>query len=101
MNMNIKSMIVSLTSVVWVLVVLTLLTEIFPSVHEYLTKLTGHHWTSKSVIAIILFVLLSFIFKGSSQESSSVLKSAKILVLSVVIGGLIIFSYFAFNYISG
>lgn len=100
MKINIKSMMVSLIIVVWVLVALTLLTEIFPSVHEFLTKLTGHHWTSKSAIAIVLFILLSMFLKGS-EDSRSILKNTIILVSSIVVGGLIIFSYFALTYISG
>lgn len=92
-------MISSAIATVWVIVGITLYSEMSDSFHTFLTNLTWHHWVSKSIIAIVLFALLSMIFKGS-EDSESVLKSSKFLVVSVVLGGLIIFGYFVFHYMS-
>ena len=100
MKINIKAMAVSATVVVWLIVVMTILTEISASFKAFLTQLAGHHWTAKSLIAVGIFILLSLILKNSSEDSGAILKSVTILLGSVVLAGLIIFSYFSWGFLT-
>lgn len=93
-------MAVSATVVVWLIVVMTILTEISASFKEFLTQLAGHHWTAKSLISVFVFILLSLILRNSSEDSGAILKSITILLGSVVLAGLIIFSYFTWGFLT-
>lgn len=93
-------MVVSATVVVWLIVVMTILTEISASFKEFLTQLAGHHWTAKSLISVFVFMLLSLILKNSLEDSGAILKSVTTLFVSVVLGGLIIFSYFIWGFLA-
>jgi len=100
MKINIKAMAVSATVVVWLVVAMTILTEISASFKALLTQLAGHHWTAKSLISVFVFILFSLILKNSSEDSGSILKSVIMLLGSVVLGGLIIIFYFTWGFLA-
>lgn len=100
MKINIKAMAISATVVVWLIVVMTILGETFASFEAFLAQLAGHHWTAKSLIAAVVFILATLILKNSSEDSGAILKSVIILLASVVLGGLIIFLYFAWGFLA-
>ena len=51
---------------------------------EFLNNLTGHHWVSKSIIAIVLFPILSIVFYliFSSEKLRRILKTNDVLLWS-------------------
>lgn len=93
-----KALTFSTIGVVWLVVFMALLTEISAPFKALLTQFAGHHWTAKSIIAVIAFLLFYSIFRNMN-ESNDVFKDVLYVVGSVVLGGLIIFSYYLFNFL--
>ncbi|MFZ2303557.1 MAG: hypothetical protein WAV98_02070 [Minisyncoccia bacterium] len=79
---------------------MTILTEVSAPFKASLVQFAGHHWTAKSIITVILFTLFSLILSRSSEDSKGILNSAIVLVISVAIAGLVIFSYFTWAFLT-
>ena len=100
MRSNSTALIRATIGVIWLVVGMALLTELSAPFKAFLTQFVGHHWTAKSIIAAVAFVVLYFIFK-KENESERVLRDVWYVVGSVVLGGLIIFSFFLWQFLKG
>jgi hypothetical protein len=85
--------------VIWLVVGMTILTEISAPFKNLLVELAGHHWAAKSLIAALAFALLYLIFR-KTQESDNILRGVWYVIGSVVLGGLIIFSFYLWHFLS-
>lgn len=83
---------------VWLIVSLTILTEIFASLKSFLVSFTGHHWPSKGIITLVAF-LLTYLILSRKEESGNILKGVWIVAGSIVFGGLLIFSFFLYEFL--
>lgn len=52
----------SAISTIVVIGTLTIANERYMSFNRFLTEVTGHHWVTKSILAMVLFPLLSLVF---------------------------------------
>ncbi len=86
------------SGVVWLVVALTLSAELSAPFKAFLAGLTGHHWTSKSVIAAAAFIVLYVLFKRM-RESENILGSVVFAVVSILLGGVVIFSFYLSHFI--
>jgi len=72
--------------------------ELCPNpVMAWLKRLTGQHWVSHSLIAVILFAILGWIFSranGGQGKSMNVNLLIALLTGGVVLGGLIIAGFY-------
>lgn len=100
MKINTTALSISTTIVIWLIVAMTIIAELSESFKLFIARIGGHHWVGKSITAIIIFVVLYLIFI-KAKESDNVLKSALWVVGSMVLGGLIIFSFFLWHFING
>jgi len=102
MKMNSKALVIATVGVIWLIVFMTLLTEISASFKALLVQFAGHHWIGKSLIAVIVFAGTYFLCQRMKEsESEDVLRGAYLVVGSVVLGGLIIFSFFLWSFLVG
>ncbi len=85
--------------VIWLVVVMTILTEISAPFKNFLVQLAGHHWAAKSLIATVAFVLLYLIFR-KARESDNVLGGVWYVIGSVVLGGVIIFAFYLWHFLN-
>lgn len=83
---------------IWLIVLLTILTEISAPLKSFLVSLTGHHWPSKGIITLATFLLTYFIL-SRKEESGSVLRGAWTVVWSIVFGGLMILFFFLYEFL--
>jgi len=83
---------------VWLTVLLTIASEISAPLKSGLVILTGHHWTSKGVVLVLAFFLTYFLLR-KKEDASDIARSVRLIIASVVIGGLMIFGFFLYDFI--
>lgn len=80
-----------------VLVVVIVAAELFSPFKNFLAGLTGHHWTAKGVLGVILFILLTFLFnlKGSDDDLN---KNITKTISTAVTGIVVLFLFYIIHY---
>lgn len=96
---NIRAVFLSATATVWVIAGLAMATEVWPRFKTALTFLAGQHWTAKSIISLIVFFILYFLFR-SKERPRNTLYYAIALALSVILGGAAILGFYTWHFIS-
>lgn len=99
MNIHIKGLSFATTAVIWFIVVITILMELFEEpIKPFLASVTGHHWVTKGLFSAILFAavygLCAFLVTDSKDDARPVY----VVVGSAVLGGLTIFSFFVWHF---
>ena len=98
MKINSKALTISTTVVIWLIVAMTIVGELSEPFKLSLAKIGGYHWVGKSIVATIVFVIIYLIFI-KAKESENVFKGTLWIVSSMVLGGLIIFSFFVQHFL--
>jgi len=100
MNINKLKLIVSssyatIISIAFV-VVITIWAEFSIPLKDWLKNFSGHHWTSKSIFSVLLYIIATAIFYFSlPNPSENRPKKALIFVLlSVILGAIILTLFF-------
>lgn len=83
-----------------VVVVMTLGAELSPGFKSWLAGFTGHHWVTKSWIAVILFVLGFGVFSLLKKDVSDVQARRAVVLLNVVsvLGFLTILLFYCYEF---
>lgn len=97
---NSKALVRATVGVVWLVVVMTIAAELSAPFKALLAETFTHHWIGKGVISAVAFVVFYAIF-SRARESDSVSRDAWKVVWSVVLGGLAIFLFYLWHFISG
>lgn len=97
---NIKSMSISTIAVIIAITIITLYGELSSTFKDFLKNITGHHWTSKSIISIIIFFGLYF-FLVKSDDDLDVFKEACIVSIITILASLIIFGFYLWHFLFG
>ncbi len=97
--MNIRALSRATIGTTILTVVLTIWTEFSKKFKDLLTSVTGHHWVTKSVFAVILFILLTAAFSKSTEETS-IKKEIQYVLWAVILGSLIIFLFYIWHFFS-
>ena len=87
------------TVTIWLIAGLTIASELSEPFKTLLASFTGHHWTAKSLIAVVAFFILYGIFR-KSKESKNLVADTLLLCLSVVLAGLVIFGFFSWHFLN-
>lgn len=74
----------------WFIILSTIVGEIYKPFKESLAGLTGHHWTSKSLISIILFVVIIVLLPKEKINVSSAADS----ISKSIVSGVVLLSLF-------
>jgi len=81
-----------------VIVFLTLFSEMSEGFKNLLKAMTGHHWTSKGIIALILFFALYFAFRKMKTKENDIWKYTKHVFWLTIVFSLIILLFFVFEF---
>ena len=100
MRLNTTALARATSGVTWLVVILTLWADLSVPFKAFLAGLAGHHWGAKSLIATTAFVLFYFLFR-KARESESPLGNVVFAVASVILGSLIIFSFYLWHFLFG
>lgn len=82
----------------WSVAILTVAAERAPAVKNFLAGLSGHHWTSKSIIALGLFVMLALVFAGR-EDPEDITGPVKNVMASALVAALVIFVFYSLHYL--
>lgn len=91
--MKLKALTQATIGTVMFITVLTIASELSVKLHDFLGSLTGHHWVTKGVSAVI-FCLLSYLLLSRFQKDMETKNSILSLLITTVACGLIIFGFF-------
>ncbi len=97
--MNIRALSRATIGTTILTVVLTIWTELSQKFKDLLTSVTGHHWVTKSIFAVILFIFLTAVFSKSTEEIS-IKKEIQSVLWAVILGSLIIFLFYVWHFFS-
>lgn len=81
------------------MVVLTIWADLNEPFKKTLTMLTGHHWVTKSVLAIVFFIMLCLFFQGS-KETKQLKKEITWTVAVAILGSLTIFGFYVWHFLT-
>jgi hypothetical protein len=99
MNIHIKGLSFATTAVIWFIVVITILMELFEEpIKPLLVSVTGHHWVTKGLFSAILFALIYGLYTFCTADSKDDARPVYVAIGSAVLGGLAIFSFFAWHF---
>lgn len=87
----------------WSVIVTTVLTlwgEYSPALKGVLKDFSGHHWVTKSIIAVVLYFVVMFIYykKKGSVTSERTRTNLTRLIWVTIVGTLVIFLFFVGHY---
>jgi len=95
---NIKSMSISTIIAIIVTVILTIWADLSKPLKDFLASLSGHHWVTKSLIAITLFILLNLILSKSINQEKNVLYEVKKVIWITIISIIAISGFYVWHY---
>lgn len=88
----------SITMIVTVMVIV--IAEYAASFKGFLASVTGHHWVTKSVLEVILFVVLFLIFgMVMKQDKKKPMKGITATAVVGVVSILVLAGFFIFHYL--
>jgi hypothetical protein len=94
---SIKALAYACHAVIWFVVIITIATELAEPVKGFLTGLTGHHWTAKGVISLVIFFAVAFVF-AKKDDPGNVTGLVRGVLISAVLGAIAIFVFYLFEY---
>lgn len=97
--MKIKALAYSSMLTMILVVFMTVLAELSTAFKTFLTSITGHHWTTKGIFALIFFALSYFILSYLFKETKDAWKETKNVAVTAILGGLIIFLFFVWEFL--
>jgi len=99
MRINTTALIRSATATIWFVAISAVASEIYAPLKNFFVSVASHHWTGKSVLAIIIFAVVYFaLFK--TKESDNPERAFRNLMINTVFASLLIFGYFVWHYLS-
>lgn len=99
MRINTTALIRSATASIWFVALTAVGSELYAPMKNFFVSVAAHHWTGKSVFAIGIFVVL-YLVMFKMKDSDNPERVIKGLIVHSVLGGLFIFGYFAWHYLS-
>jgi len=101
MNIHTKALMFATTGVIWFVVAITVLAELFVDpIKNVLASMTGHHWVSKGMLAVILFAAVYGVCTFLVTDSRNDAKPVYVAVGSAVLGGLTIFLFYVWHFLA-
>ena len=82
-------------------VVMTIVSESSVAFKDFLTGLTGHHWVSKGVITVGIFIFIWLVSALGLKEDPQKTKFWSLMVTGItVVGIIVIFAFYTNHYLS-
>lgn len=78
------------------IVILTIWAELSAGFKNLLASMTGHHWTTKSLLAIAIFFFVYILSKSSKEQD--VQKMAIKTLTVTILGSIAIFLFYIYEY---
>jgi hypothetical protein len=87
----------SATAYILLMTIVTIVAELFLPLKSFLANLTGHHWTAKGVLGVILFIALTIIFTVVGK-AGNVSRNMSITIGSTIVGATALLVFYVIHY---
>mgnify|MGYP001615390955 FL=1 len=81
---------------------ITLWAELSVPLKDWLKSISGHHWTSKSILSMLLFIIALLLFYGLSRQwkddDQKLKKTLALLIATATLGVIVIALFFTAHY---
>ena len=98
MKFNIKALTISTIITVMAITLITIIGELSEPFKNLLKDISGHHWLTKSIFSLILFIALYFLFLKIKDYKEY---NTKDVVITVVLSSLALFLFFTWHFFNG
>lgn len=98
MSINAAAVQKSAIATSWLIAGMAIGAEVYAPLKTSLTSLAGQHWTGKSVVAVAVFIIFYWVLRRTSTANT--FTYAILLALSAVAGGVAIFGFFVWHFLS-
>jgi len=98
---NIKVFSISAMASIVAITVFTIIGELAAPFKDALKAMTGHHWISKSILAVVIFLVLGLILKYTAKANNEA--SGKYIwgvFWTAIIGSIVLLLYFIIHAIA-
>ena len=83
------------------IVVMTMVSEYSVGFKDFLTGMTGHHWVSKGVLSLVIFIFVWLVSALGLKEDPQKTKFWSLMVTGIAVAGIIaIFAFYTNHYLS-
>jgi len=90
---SIRALAYACHAVIWFVVIITIAAELSAPVKGFLAGLTGHHWTAKGIISLVLFIVVGTVFV-KKDDPSDVTGLVRGVLISAILGAIAIFVFY-------
>ena len=90
---SIKALAYACHAVIWFVAIITIAAELAEPVKGFLAGLTGHHWTAKGIISLVIFFTVAFVF-AKKKDPGDVTGLIRGVLISAVLGAITIFVFY-------
>ena len=97
-NQSIKALGISTKLTILLITIMTILGELSSKFKDFLTGLTGHHWTAKGLISLIFFILIYLLFNKASSKKEDIKKVITMVIWYSILSALIIFLFYVYEF---
>jgi hypothetical protein len=94
---SIRSLAYASHAAIWFVTLITVAAERSAAVKSFLAGLSGHHWTAKSIIALLLFFATALIF-ANKEDPQDVGGLITAVLASAILGALAIFVFYLLHF---
>ena len=82
---------------IWFVALITVAAERAAPVKGFLAGLTGHHWTAKGVLSLVIFFVVAFIF-AKQEDPADVRGLLRGVLISALLGAITIFVFYMLHF---
>jgi len=93
---------ISAVVVIAFVAIVTIASEELPAFKGWLKSFTGHHWVTKGVASVLLYLILLQLLSRTKKavETKDVQKAIMVLVAASFLGTLAVLAYYTWHFIS-
>ena len=66
--------------------VVIIVADLYAPLKDFLKSITGHHWTAKGVLGVIIFSALTLVFNFTGKDDEDVAKNITLTIGSAIAG---------------
>lgn len=100
MKFNIRALTISTIATVISITIITIVGELSEPFKNLLKNISGHHWTTKSIFSLILFIVLYFLLL-KVKDYKDYKNLSRDVAITVIVSSLVILLFYTWHFFSG
>ena|SRR3989338_1613847 len=83
------------------IVIITVTSELVPALKDWLKNFSGHHWVSKSIFSVLLYLIMTaklYLLARNNNNDYNIKRSLKLLLVFTVLGVIAITLFYIGHY---